>query len=513
MKEEKYFLIFKVDSFHFCAPVDNVLGIIIPPPVTKMPLTPFHVVGTFLFRDYAALAIDLRRQFGLEEFKGKAGLFIVTQLESGIVGFWVDGVTTIVTSLKLTPCHIHFPVLHRFFKEFVLLDDEILLQTDFEMLFEADDCAVSLPGLPDVVPWTQADQSQDLEEERAAVAASSGGVLVVDQVRPDSMLSDSETEAQPESEPEVESKPEPEATPISPPAPGPKESKGVGAAGVATEKRGGERKVTADSSRNLTVQRARPRKEFASAPNKETRALLRASLSQGKRRQDTLPSFSGPLARQAKTRLSSSSPPVSKSNAGEDSGLGWWRLVFAVIIMAVLVLMAMFWWPEEEGLTPKFPGVKEVAKEVARPPLKRDLYLQGEAREAIVEEKVLKTAVVAPPQAPLDEPPPVSSLKGPTELVRVETRDFTLTIERPSVHEQKTESVILPLAAEEGSIGTDVMITHIVVKNDTLWAIANRYLGNPLEYAELARLSRIKDPHWIYPGDIIRIVKKSVNDQ
>lgn len=49
-------------------------------------------------------------------------------------------------------------------------------------------------------------------------------------------------------------------------------------------------------------------------------------------------------------------------------------------------------------------------------------------------------------------------------------------------------------------------IIHIVQKGDTLWAIAKKYINNPWRYPELARLSKIKNPDLIYPGDRIRIL-------
>ncbi len=50
-------------------------------------------------------------------------------------------------------------------------------------------------------------------------------------------------------------------------------------------------------------------------------------------------------------------------------------------------------------------------------------------------------------------------------------------------------------------------IIHIVVRGDTLWAIAARYVNDPYLYPELARLSRIKNPDRIYPGDRVRIIQ------
>lgn len=47
--------------------------------------------------------------------------------------------------------------------------------------------------------------------------------------------------------------------------------------------------------------------------------------------------------------------------------------------------------------------------------------------------------------------------------------------------------------------------THTVVRGDTLWAIASRYLGNPQRYPEIASLNGVKNPNLIYPGTVFRI--------
>ncbi|MBD3609064.1 MAG: LysM peptidoglycan-binding domain-containing protein [Gammaproteobacteria bacterium] len=51
-------------------------------------------------------------------------------------------------------------------------------------------------------------------------------------------------------------------------------------------------------------------------------------------------------------------------------------------------------------------------------------------------------------------------------------------------------------------------IVHIVEQGDTLWDIAERYVKDPYRYPELARLSKIRNPDRIYPGDIVRIIQK-----
>jgi len=48
---------------------------------------------------------------------------------------------------------------------------------------------------------------------------------------------------------------------------------------------------------------------------------------------------------------------------------------------------------------------------------------------------------------------------------------------------------------------------YVIKKGDTLWAIANKFLGNGSKYPEIFEANRevIKDPDLIYPGQKIRI--------
>src|SRR4051812_45509079 len=62
--------------------------------------------------------------------------------------------------------------------------------------------------------------------------------------------------------------------------------------------------------------------------------------------------------------------------------------------------------------------------------------------------------------------------------------------------------------------GPDEVI-HVVKKGDTLWDLANYYLKDPWKWPDVFRRNTdiVENPHWIYPGETIRIPSTEVKPE
>lgn len=519
-------LIFQVGPYSFCVSAMEVESIISPPPITTIPFAPKSVAGTCLFHEKTALVISLHQKFGLKRNGDKKNdQLIVTQLKSGLAAFRVDTVhdVTTLTDLQWEKISTVHNNNNNVFDRFLLKDDHVILHTSFEALYNLPDAKHIDDALKSLA---SSEAKPETGKQDSTIDRNLPGIGEDEQRKNDATgkVQSSKNDLPAHMPPESPSLDLFDFETI-PPSHGDLTSPAPGSINYSIDE------YDAFDTHHLRK----------STENK--RAGSRAQKNAFSKPGGTTGSFS------EKTR-----PPDQQRSDGNThrrtSNTAWICLIALLLACAG----AFSLWPSrpehenaafqkntyevvaeknvppktaesEDALIPSYQAEEnsKIEPETVgqNPPLRStspggaEMIFQAPAEAAAAKttgpeiESLAKETIVGPTASaesevskPAEKPEPFEDQNEKGELYRVENKDFALIVERPSIKEL--------VVIEEGSKKKKFQeYIHTVVKGDTLWTIASKYLGNPFLYNALAENSAIKNPDLIYPGDRVRIIKKT----
>lgn len=471
-------LLFTVGEVGCAVPAEQVDSIALPPArLTHTPGSPPATRGLFPHGGEIAVVIDLRQKFGLEANPGRGRLLLSHQGEQ-LLALQIDSVLGLHRREELQAAPLPPDIPRQVFDAALMHERRMLLVSDCARLAAMP--ITSLPPLPGAAP--------------AVAPEPPPAATPTEPARPRAPTSPATSPAPAaETLPPPHTAEAPRAAESKPPAtvPAPRPPRAAPAATVGTQ------------AKAQPTPTSRPSPGAAPHPPMPPPARTAATL--------TLPLEAPPME------------PLSMEPEEETASTLWWPLL-AMLGGGLALLLILGQELGLEWLTgPEQPRPVPIApRPVVRPPLAAEPPALPTAPS-----EPTQTAPAPEPPTQAETPPPPAEPAAPIEAERVhierDAEGISLIIEQAAPTQQPAASpkeaaptpgpVEKPRGAEPSTVAATPTpaprvqrLTHIVVRGDTLWSIAKRYVKDPLRYKELAENSNIRNPDLIYPGDKIRII-------
>ncbi len=466
MPSHQALLLFRVGPILCCADTSAVVAIIEPRPLTRPPGSNAAAPGIFKHAGKLVRTSDLRHLFGSDAtVASKSQRLIITEQPTGQIGFVVDEIIEVMAMPNNGFGPIPAMIPKDVFQRSLLWQKQIYLVTDFSALAALKDRGYLRSYLAHLQKSTPAAMTS------APVATT-----------------DSRTAF---------------ASPLPPPASAIPHDRGIAATPSSTPVPAAVQPVVAHKPSRTFAPVKRGSVAAAAIPSarhEQTRPTASASTPKpGSVQQQSVPAHdpkSAPKSTPVSPRASTSAPSPSQWPGimlvmlflSGTAGLVWW-LVTPAPTPAIVTTFSPVMPPQPEIATVTTPSLPVTSATTAKPP-----------------------SVTAS-----DIPNPQSIPVHYAASIARDQEGITIELEAPT-----DDLVFTPAATVDASAATtpaqsgqataavayQTEIIHIVVKGDTLWHIAKRYVSDPYRYPELARLSHIADPDLIYPGNRVRIIKK-----
>ncbi len=539
-------LTFRVGPVLCCAPSLPVSSIIPPPKLTHVPGSAPGQPGIFRHGSHIVKVLDLRQKFGIDEAdKTDPGILIVTLFDDEGFAFWVDQIIDVFDFPTTGWGNLPAAIPRGIFSRTLLLDDKIHLYSEFEKLATISELGYLRQYI------LQLQQQENPPAEKTATTQIHKDTPSATPVR-----SEAETEPAPAPERTATEKPKPEKAAIKPTA---LTSASISHSEQSTV-RSKPRAITPPGQQDGTISQAQAsmtktattRSAPASKPAKAVTAS-RPTIPAPPIEKETVPD----------------QPVANYNPQETESSGGLLLLVMLLLFIgAISGGLYLLFNHSFEPVTPVYTEtttpaeaepvllaedgiaeIEQVEKETSETEIvttenKEEVFTETttEATTAHEPETEIKRDYLANIEhrhneilITVHEPAPVSTEETPalnqpdqataeTDTTQQQTEaSETVQVQEAITKNEKNESDTVtentpgepptekkaekPVAVKKEKTRTKTVreVVHIVVKGDTLWAIAKKYVHDPFRYPELARLSRIKNPDRIYPGNRVRI--------
>ena len=562
--KQQSLLTFRVGPVLCCAPSLPVRSIITPPKLTHPPGSDSSQPGIFKHGSHIVKVLDLRQKFGINETEqSKPGNLIITIFEKESFAFWVDQILDVFDFPTEGWGNLPAAIPRGVFTRTLLLNKKIHLYSEFEKLATIQDLGYLKHYIQQLKE--QSDKKTEPKKvETPSTFKSSTKISDLNKSATSTLSSANKTMEQPTSQvatPILETNSN--QTTINKSLPKIDANNEIDKSG---EKRINPRPLT---QHNPKIETSPIQKTVQSAVQSTAQSkIVKSTYTPPTQNKNTsVIKTAKPVSSTLKTQhetgtnkpTTHASPPQTNTeqvNIEESSSIG--IIIFFLFIFGLLGAGLYFLLPEDVPVTSKHVGYKEQniddnAEIILQPaPQELDETSEAELETKPTEEELVKNILLEKKitddslanNTTIEEtiiPEPITE-NYKTNLeeehlyradISKQDNEITITLHQPissvetaiekePIVEQKIESEIkeekvIDVAPIDEPLNINKLnppirkekiiseVIHTVVKGDTLWAIAKKYVNNPFLYPELARLSNIKNPHRIYPGNRVRI--------
>ena len=523
--KQQSLLTFRVGPVLCCAPSLPVKSIITPPKLTQIagcdPSTP----GIFKHGSDIVKALDLRQKFGVEESQQtQPGNMVVTNCEKENYAFWVDQILDVFDFPSEGWSNLPAAIPRGVFTHTLLLNNKIHLYSEFEKLATIN----NLGYLKQYILQLTAEDKKPTSSETAEVTKSPDSTKTkeskaeikphikthIDELKSISAVTDTSFQTTNKTQEPISTPALSQSTLVQKPA--------ITSSVKAQNKTTAKKEIKKVST---------PRES-----NKPVQAVTKTGLQQ-----QTLSKTKSHLPPKEENTFSLKTQAAIKHYDDVDDEISYFAIfLFFIVILGVLATGLYYLLNDDFSNESKVkkeikinntelnyysPKTKTVAKDSEPEP---ELLLIPEESTVSSQVKIINETEINIPEITNN---PVEPKEYRAEITK-DDNEITITIHQPVTEEVivqpvevikaqeiedevKNEKIVETPAVktlQENELNKAVAtkkiiheVMHTVVKGDTLWAIAKKYVNDPFLYPELARLSNIKNPHRIYPGNRVRI--------